>query len=218
MLLTAGLVLVVASAAAALLLVPGALRTPGAVAIPYAIAALVICYAAVGVAALRRPASGDALGATIGILAALMWSIEIFAGGPARLPNPVEKAVGATFVLAATVLTLAAGPMGAIRYRSLAATWRAGVYAGLVSGLFVFAFAVPMTLTTLDILGSRSDYKAQFAGSGAPTMHAFLIQDILTGAGAHLIINALLGVIGAALATPVLLLVRSQESARPAAR
>jgi hypothetical protein len=218
MLLIAGLVLVVAAAAASLLLVPDSLRTPGAAPIPFALAALVACYAVVGVVVLRRPAPGDALGALFGIAAGLMWSIEIFAGGPARLPYPIEQAVGGTFVLAATVCTLAAGPVGAIRYQSLGATWRAGLYAGLISGLFVFSFAVPMTLATLDILGSRSDYKAQFARSGAPNMHAFLVQDILAGAGAHLIINALLGVIGAALATVVLLLVRSQGSVRPAAR
>lgn len=215
LLLIAGLLLVVASATASLLLVPGSLRTPGAAPIPFAIAALVACYAVVWITVLRRPAPGDADGATLGLLAALMWSIEIFAGGPARLPYPVEQAVGGTFVLAATLCTLAAGPVTAVRRQSPSATLRAGIYAGLISGVFVFVFAVPMTLATLDILGSRSDYKAQLSHSGAPTMHAFLVQDILTGAGAHLIINALLGLIGAAAAVAVFLLVRSQRAGKP---
>ena len=94
--------------------------------------------------------------------------------GPARLPNLIEQVVGVTFELAATVCTVVAGPIGAIRYQSLAAAWCAGTYAGLVSGVFTFAFAVPMTLATLSILGSRSDYKAQFARSGAPTIACIL--------------------------------------------
>ena len=214
MLLIAGLVLVVASATTALLLVPGALRTPGAGVIPFALTGIILCYGAAGVLFLRRAAPGDALGATFGIVAALLWSIEIFAGGPARLPYAAEQVVGATFVLAATVCTLAAGPVSAIRHQTPAATWRAGIYAGLVSGVFLFAFAVPMTLATLGILGSRSDYKAQFGRSGAPSMHAFLVQDILTGAGAHLLINVFLALIGSALGAAVLLLARNATEPR----
>jgi hypothetical protein len=57
-----------------------------------------------------------------------------------------------------------------------------------------------MTLLTLGTLASRSDYKHQFIGSGAPTINAFLVQDILTATCAHLIINVLLRLTGAGVA------------------
>jgi hypothetical protein len=64
----------------------------------------------------------------------------------------------------------------------------------------VFNFASVMTRTSVDVLASRADNQAQYAGSGAPSMAAFLEQDILAAACAHLVINAALGLAGAGLA------------------
>jgi hypothetical protein len=46
----------------------------------------------------------------------------------------------------------------------------------------------------------RSDYRHQFITSGARTIHAFLVQDILVAASAHMLINLFLGLAGAGLA------------------
>jgi hypothetical protein len=52
----------------------------------------------------------------------------------------------------------------------------------------------------LGTLRMRSDYRHQFLTSGARTMDVFLVQDILTGASAHLVINLIRGLAGAAIA------------------
>lgn len=78
------------------------------------------------------------------------------------------------------------------------AIWHIGRLTGTISGAGGYAFAVLMTLTTLPVLGGRADYQAQFLTSHRPTMNDFLINDILGAATAHLIINVLLGVLGAA--------------------
>jgi len=56
-----------------------------------------------------------------------------------------------------------------------------------------------MTLPTLPILASRSDYRAQFAHSHAPNIATYLVGDILAAVGAHLIINLVVGLIGGGL-------------------
>jgi len=200
-LLLSGLAMVVAITALALAAEPQALQTPGAIVLPPAVAVLVALYAVVGVAALRHPGRGDAVGATFGLAAGAMWCVEIFGGGPARLSRPAEVAVGLTFSLAAVGFSVAAGPIAALRHRTWRAAVRAGTFAGLVSGVVVFVFGVGMTLLTLDLLGSRGDYQAQLARSQAPSMPAFLVQDILAATCAHLVINAVLGLGGAGLAT-----------------
>jgi hypothetical protein len=67
-----------------------------------------------------------------------------------------------------------------------------------------------MTLSTLPILASRSDYRAQFAHSHAPNIATYLVGDVFAAVGAHLIINLLLGLIGGGLGTLI-------ARARPAA-
>jgi hypothetical protein len=196
---TGGLVLILLVAAGALLIEPASLRTPWAWLIPPVLAVLISVYAII-VFRVRREGAGDAVGVWCGLLAGALWSVEIFGGGPAMLARPVEIAVGATFSLAAVAVTVAAGPIALVRRRTPGAAMRAGVYAGLVSAAFVFLFAVPMTLTTLGLLGRRSDYQQQYARSGAPSMRAFLVQDILTAACSHLVINMVLGLVGAGLA------------------
>jgi hypothetical protein len=192
--------LVLLAAAAALLIEPASLRTPWAFLLPPAIAGLVGGYSAI-VIAIRRASAGDATGLWCGLIAGALWSVEIFGGGPAKLSRPAEVAVGATFSLAAVAVTVAAGLIALGRHRTRKAAWRAGLYTGLLSGAFVFIFGVVMTLTTLGPLGSRSDYQQQYATSGAPSMSAFLVQDILTATCSHLIINLFLGVVGAGLAS-----------------
>lgn len=214
-LLAAGLLLVLVSTATALILVSQALEAPGAASLPFAIAGIVACYVIVLATVLRQPAVGDALGGAFGVVAGVLWCAEIFGGGPARLGHPVEMVVGATTSLLAAGCELGAGPVAALRHQRLAAIWRSGLYAGMTSGTIVFTFAVVMTLATLDILGGRPDYRAQFADSGAPSMHAYLVQDILGAACAHLVINVLVALIGAGAAATGLVIVRAL---RPAAR
>ena len=79
------------------------------------------------------------------------------------------------------------------RIRTARAAWQAGLFSGLVSGIVVYGFGVIMTLSTLPILASRSDYRAQFAHSHAPNIATYLVGDILAAVGAHLIINLVLG-------------------------
>ncbi|HZM76596.1 MAG TPA: hypothetical protein VFC19_12765 [Candidatus Limnocylindrales bacterium] len=117
--------------------------------------------------------------------------------------------MGATFALAAVAVSVAAGPVAAIRHHTCSAAWRAGTFAGLTSGVVTYVFGVLMTLSTLDLLGSRGDYQAQFAHSGAPDMDAFLVQDALAAMGSHLAINLVLGLAGAGLAVLVLLAERA---------
>jgi hypothetical protein len=193
----AGLVALVA-----LVAVPHSLDAPAAAAfIPPGVVALLVLYASAGWALRRRPSPADAASATIGLLAGVLWSCEIFAGGPARLSPATERAVGGTFALAATLVTLSASWLVAHRHPNAVPRWRSGALAGLTSALVLFVFSVSMTLLTLGTLGMRSDYRHQFLTSGARTMDAFLVQDILTGASAHLVINLILGLAGAGIAT-----------------
>jgi hypothetical protein len=99
-------------------------------------------------------------------------------------------------VLLAVVATIATGVVAALRTGRADAAWRAGLFSGLASGVIVYAFAVIMTLSTLPVLGSRSDYQAQFAHSHALNMPTFLVGDILAAVAAHLLINLLLGLAG----------------------
>ena len=108
--------------------------------------------------------------------------------------------MGGAFALLAVVLTVAAGPVGALVARSRAAGMRAGVFAGLTSGVLLFCFANVMTLSTLQILASRPDYQHQFALSGDPNISTYLVGDMLAGTISHLAINLVLGLIGGGIA------------------
>jgi hypothetical protein len=94
---------------------PDALATSDARLIPPAVVVLIVLYATGVVWALRRPGPGDVTGTLVGLLAGALWSVEIFAGGPALLPGSTEVVVGATFAISAAVLTLAAGPFTVLR-------------------------------------------------------------------------------------------------------
>jgi len=210
--LIAALALVPATALIAIAAVPHVLTAPSsAKLIPIGIAALTAVYAGAFAVLWRRPARSDWLGIRIGILAGVLWSIEIYVGGPARVSYDVEQAIGGTMAAAAAILTLAAGPLVRRHRASPRATLAAGAYAGLTSGVFLFVFATLMTLLTLGALAGRSDYRHQFTTSGARTIHAFLIQDILTGASAHLVLNPLLGLVGSGLAV---LMIRRDRARR----
>jgi len=131
-----------------------------------------------------------------GAVGALLWSIEIWAGGPAKLSHTDEKLVGAFFAALAVVVTLAAGPFVAVRSQDVEAPGRAGMLAGLISGVLLFSSATIMTLSTLHTLATRTDYQQQFATSGQPNIDTFLVGDILTAMTSHLVINLLLGLAG----------------------
>jgi hypothetical protein len=194
------LALIVALTVAGFAAYPGSLRTPYAWLLPPVIALVLAGYAVLGGAAARRPGRGQATGVCFGLAAGALWAVELWAGGPALLSRPAEVAVGATFSLAAVAASAAAGVTEVVRGGTPRDALRAGVMAGLVSGEFVFLFGVAMTLSTLDILGTRVDYQRQLAGSGAPDMTSFLVQDIFAAVTSHLVINLALGLAGAGLA------------------
>ena len=96
--------------------VPTTLAAPSiADLLPVAVVVLVAIYAVAGIMLLRAPSPSDATSARLGLLAGALWSVEIFVGGPARLDYGTEQALGATFALAATAVTIAAGPIVQLR-------------------------------------------------------------------------------------------------------
>lgn len=161
----------------------------------------------------RRPLAGQSGGVVIGLVAGVMWSVEIWAGGPAMLGHAAEQTVGGTFALLAVGVTVAAGVWVGVRARNRGAAVRAGLFAGLTSGVVVFLAGTTMTLASLHTLGTRSDYQHQFAGSHAPDMATFLTGDILAAVIAHLVINVILGMIGAAIGA--LIATASPHGSRP---
>jgi hypothetical protein len=200
----AAVVLAGVGAAAVLVLIsslryPGVLRLPGAGIVLALTVVLLLGYAACAAWALWHPSAGQGTGLVWGVLGAVMWSAEIWAGGPAKLSHPAGQVAGSTFVLLALATTVTAGIAAAIRIRRARAAWQAGLFSGLVSGIAVYSFGVIMTLSSLPILASRGDYRAQFAHSHAPNIATFLVGDILAAVAAHLIINLVLGLIGGGL-------------------
>jgi hypothetical protein len=198
LLLLAGIGSVIAVAGLALIRYPSNVHDHDAAAYLAALAAAVVGYLAFAAWALGSRPAGDVRGVVFGLVAGAAWATEIWAGGPARLGRPSEHAVGATFALLACAVTFAAGITAGIRARQARAALRAGLFAGTVSGVAVFCFAVLMTLTNLGVLTTRADYRREFAAAHASDMATFLIGDILAAGVAHLAINALLGLLGAA--------------------
>jgi hypothetical protein len=175
---------------------PHSLDDPQAPAYLAVLAALIVLYSALAGWAARRPRTGQALGVLFGLAAGVAWSAEIWAGGPAKFDDATAKAVGAAFALLAVAVTIATGPVAAARLRSPFGALRSGIFAGLASGALVFLFGVVMTLSTLDVLTSRSDYQRQFATSHAADIRTYLVGDILAATTAHLAINLVLGIVG----------------------
>ena len=178
---------------------PAVVRLPGADAVLILTVVLLAAYSVCAGWALRRPLAGQRAGLVFGALAGALWSAEIWCGGPARLSHTWEQLTGGTFLLLAVAVTVTAGVLAGSSAAGPAGAWQAGLYTGLVSGVFVYVFAVTMTLSTLPILASRADYQAQFARSGAPSMNVFLVGDILAAVAAHLVINSVLGLLGGCL-------------------
>ena len=178
---------------------PGIFRLPGAGAVLALTVVMLLGYATCAVWALWRPSAGQGTGLGWGALGAAMWSAEIWAGGPAKLSYSAEQIAGLTFLLLALAATVTAGVVAATRIRTARAAWQAGLFSGLVSGIVVYGFGVIMTLSTLPVLASRSDYRAQFAHSHAPNIATYLVGDILAAVSAHLIINLVLGLTGGGL-------------------
>jgi len=196
---------------------PAIFRLSGAGIVLTLTVVMLLGYAGCGLWAPRRPAAGHQTGLIWGALAGAMWSAEIWCGGPARLSYPAEQALGTTFMLLAVVATITAGVLAAARTRRAFAAWQAGLFSGLVSGVVVYTFAVIMTLSTLPILASRSDYQAQFARSHAPSMTAYLVGDVLAAAAAHLVINLILGLVGGGIgALTIRRVAHTSSSSKPA--
>jgi hypothetical protein len=195
-------VLLLGSAAVGVLTVSTLWRYPGNLHDPaapvYLVLLGVVLAGYLGCAAwrVRRPLAGRPSGMLIGLVAGAMWCVEIWAGGPAMLSHAAEQAVGGTFALLAVGVTIAAGVWVGVRVRDRGAAVRAGLFAGLTSGVVVFIAGTAMTLATLHTLGSRTDYQRQFAGSHVADMATFLAGDVLAAVIAHLVINLVLGMIG----------------------
>ena len=215
----AAVVLTGVAAAAALMIIsslryPDIFRLAGAAAVLALTAVMLLGYAACAAWALWRPSAGQGTGLVWGAAGGAMWSAEIWCGGPAKLSHSLEQALGALFVVLALATTVTGGILAAVRFRRAGPAWQAGLFSGLISGLFVYIFAVDMTLATLPILASRGDYQAQFAHSHAPDMATFLVGDILAAVAAHLVINLVVGLAGGGLG--VLIARASQPTATTA--
>jgi hypothetical protein len=195
----AGVVVAAALLTASCLRYPAVLRLPGAGVVIVVTAAGLLGYAACGAWALRHPSAGQRTGLAWGALGAAMWATEVWAGGPAKLSYSAEQVAGLTFLLLAVATTVTAGIVAARQIRTARAAWQAGLFSGLVSGIALYAFGVIMTLSTLPILASRSDYRAQFAHSHAPNIATFLVGDVFAAVTSHLVINLLLGLAGGGL-------------------
>jgi hypothetical protein len=163
----------------------------------------------------RRPLPGRRSGMLIGLVAGVLWGVEIWAGGPAMLSRVAERAVGGTFALLAVGVTVAAGVWAGVRLRDRGAAVRAGLFAGLTSGVVVFIAGTTMTLATLHTLGSRADYQRQFAGSHVADMATFLTGDILAAVTAHLVINLILGMVGGGIGAVIATLSRRHDAKPP---
>ena len=199
--LLAGVGMVGALVVFALVRYPANLHAPGAAIYLSAFCVMFALYLGLGGWAVHRPQAGAALGTLMGLAAGAFWSGEIWVGGPARLDAALERSLGGTFALVAAAVTVLAGVLSGLRWRDPGVAMRTGLFAGLVSGVAVFCFAVVMTLTNLGVLSSRYDYQQQFAAgaSHAPDMATFLVGDILAAGIAHLVINLILGLIGGGL-------------------
>jgi hypothetical protein len=192
----AGTAVVVALIVVSLVRYPASLDDPAAPAYLVVLGLLLALYLGLGGWATRRPRTGRALGVLVGLVAGVLWSTEIWAGGPGMLSRTAESLVGGAFALAAVAVSVAAGPVAAVRGRDPAAALRAGVFAGLASGIVTFGCGVVMTLASLDVLATRADYQRQFAASSSPDIATYLVSDILAATTAHLAINLFLGAAG----------------------
>jgi hypothetical protein len=177
---------------------------------------MLLGYTGCAVWALRRPASGYRTGLIWGAAAGTMWLAEIWCGGPARLGHTAEQTLGATFELLAVAAAITAGVLAGTQASRAVTSWQAGLFSGLVSGVVVYVFAVIMTLSTLPVLASRSDYQAQFVHSHAPNMNVYLVADILGAVAAHLIINLVLGLIGSGIGALISGKPRASSPPKPA--
>jgi len=178
---------------------PGVLHDPAAPVFLALLGAVMAVYIGCAGWSVRHPRAGGSSGVLIGTVAGAMWSVEIWAGGPAKFSRTVEQSVGGAFVLLAVASTLAAGICVGLRDDDRGSAVRAGLFAGLSSGVVVFLVATTMTLATLPTLASRSDYQQQYSSSHATDIDTFLTGDILAAVTAHLVINLSLGMLGAAL-------------------
>jgi hypothetical protein len=211
----------------ALLRYPASLDDPAAPAYLAVLGLLLTLYLGLGGWAAYRPRTGRALGVLVGVAAGVMWSAEIWAGGPGMLSRSAESLVGGTFALLAVAGSVAAGPLAAVRGRGPSSTafrrsdklrgpssaaLRAGVFAGLASGIVTFGCGVVMTLSSLDVLATRADYQREFANSSAPDIATYLVSDVLAATTAHLAINLVLGLAGGGIGALV-----ARASGRPSA-
>lgn len=178
---------------------PAILQLPGAGPVLAVTVIMLLGYAAGGAWALKHPSPGHGVALVWGTLGGAMWSAEIWCGGPAKLSHSLEQALGALFVVLALATTAGGGVRAALRFRQAGPAWQAGLFSGLISGLFLYVFAVTMTLATLPTLASRRDYQDQFAHSHAPDLATYLVGDILAAVAAHLVINLVVGLAGAGL-------------------
>lgn len=151
---------------------------------------------------------GKALGARVGIIAGLLWVIEIsfnnfvdprVSTGRARFY--VDNAFWAAIALAILVSSLAA----ALNTRKVSSGLRVGLWSGYVSGIIACLMALSLILFGMRFLLrdplNISEYATRAHGSSAGGMAAYFAYETMAGALGHLfvlgvVMGLLLGLIG----------------------
>jgi len=95
------------------------------------------------------------------------------------------------------MVTVAAGVYGGVRSRRAAGALVVGGWAGLVSGTVMTVGMITIQLSNVDLLGARSDYRAELARSATTDMATYLAGDAVAASLAHMVINVVLGLVGA---------------------
>jgi hypothetical protein len=162
------------------------------------LAVVATAYLAVtAVAALRPTTATSPTGVWFGLAAGAAWVGEIWFQAPARLPDRLEGPVAGAFVLAALIITLAAGSVEGARTRRRDRVLLTGAWTGLVSGSVAASGIVAIQLTHVDLLGARSDYGRELTRSGYPDMATYLASDAVAASLMHMILNVVFGLLGA---------------------
>jgi hypothetical protein len=163
-----------------------------------ALVAIVGAYVVVAVVALlRRTSPAMATGVWFGLAAGLAWVAEVWFQAPARLPASMERTAGGVCALVAAAVTVAAGITEGARTGSGRRAALTGLWTGLISGTVMATGLVTVQLSNLGLLGARADYQAELTSSGYVDMATYLASDAIAAALMHMVLNVLLGLLGA---------------------
>lgn len=160
----------------------------------------------------REGATADRLGIDLGLVAGVLWVLEISFN---NFVDPRISTGQARFYLdnstwaLVTLLILAAGFSRSWQTRRFLPAIRAGVWSGLISGLFACLMALMLVVFWMRFLLrdplNIQEYAARDAGAHSPGMAAYFAWETVSGALGHLIVlgivwGLLFGSIGGGLA------------------